>query len=477
MKLSLPVKFILSYILLALAGFCLINTVGARMFGKYQMSRVCTELYEEAISLSRSDTISYYRPRDDMENTYFILHTLAEVQGNDILIVDIRGHVILDTAVEPDTDTTEALEDFTPTAMGNSYYTTGTFFGHFSSEHVSVMAPITLGMSTRGYVTIHKPMSDVLAGRERLLSVTLILYGMILVLFLLLLFLSYRTVYRPLNKITYGAREFAAGNLDYQIPVHSEDEMGYLATTLNYMAGELKQTETFQKNFISNVSHDFRSPLTSIKGYVEAILDGTIPAEMQNKYLDTVLFETSRLTKLTQGMLQLNTFDMKTYMLNIMDFDLHTVIKKTAASFEGICTQRHIAIELLLASQRAFVSADMEKIQQVLYNLIDNAIKFSDDHSVITIETTLKNDKIFISVRDRGSGIPKDSLPKIWDRFYKIDASRGKDRKGTGLGLSIVKEIIATHRQNINVVSNEGVGSEFTFTLARSKKEREDDEE
>ena len=116
----------------------------------------------------------------------------------------------------------------------------------------------------------------------------------------------------------------------------------------------------------------------------------------------------------------------------------------------------------------------MEKIQQVLYNLIDNAIKFSDDYSIITVETTLKNDRFFVSVRDRGSGIPKDSLAKIWDRFFKIDASRGKDRKGTGLGLSIVKEIISTHKQNINVVSTEGVGSEFTFTLARSKKDRED---
>lgn len=477
MTLSLPVKFILSYILLALAGFCLINTVGAYMFGKYQMSRVCTGLYEEAISLSRSDTISYYRPRDNMEETYFILHTLAETQGNDILIVDIKGNVILDTGAELDPDKLEELENFTPAATDNSYYTTGTFFGHFSNEHISVMAPITLGMSTRGYVTIHKPVSDVLAGREQLLSVTLVLYGIILALFLLLLLLSYAAIYRPLKKITHGAREFASGNLDYQIPVRSEDEMGYLATTLNYMAGELKQTETFQKNFISNVSHDFRSPLTSIKGYVEAILDGTIPAEMQNKYLNTVLFETSRLTKLTQGMLQLNTFDMKTYMLNITDFDLHVVIKETAASFEGICTRRHISIELLLASQQAFVSADREKIQQVLYNLIDNAIKFSDDYSVITIETTLKNDKFFVSVRDRGSGIPKDSLAKIWDRFYKIDVSRGKDRKGTGLGLSIVKEIIATHKQNINVVSTEGVGSEFIFTLARSKKDRENDGE
>ena len=156
-------------------------------------------------------------------------------------------------------------------------------------------------------------------------------------------------------------------------------------------------------------------------------------------------------------------------MLNIQDFGLNQLIKNTAASFEGTCRERHISIELLLASPKEFVSADMEKIQQVMYNLIDNAIKFSDKHAMITIETTRKNELVFVSVKDQGSGIPQKDLSKIWNRFYKQDLSRGKDRTGTGLGLSIVKEIINTHKQNINVISTEGVGTEFIFTLARAK--------
>lgn len=245
--------------------------------------------------------------------------------------------------------------------------------------------------------------------------------------------------------------------------------MGYLARTLNYMSGELNKTGEYQKKFVANVSHDFRSPLTSIKGYVEAIVDGTIPPEMQDRYLNIVLFETERLNKLTQSLLTLNDIDSKGNMLDITRFDINAVIKNTAATFEGICTSRKITISLVIPSPTLYVSADMGKIQQVLYNLIDNAIKFSNNDSTIIVETTEKYRKVFVSVKDSGIGIPKESLSKIWDRFYKIDASRGKDRKGTGLGLSIVKEIISAHNQNINVISTEGVGTEFIFTLDKAE--------
>lgn len=247
------------------------------------------------------------------------------------------------------------------------------------------------------------------------------------------------------------------------------DEIGYLAASLNYMANELNTLEDDQKKFVSNVSHDFRSPLTSIKGYVEAMIDGTIPPEMQEKYLNIILFETERLNKLTQSLLELNKFGSHGIMLDVTNFDINYTIRMTAQTFEGICTQKRISFDLILTGEKLYVSADMSKIQQVIYNLIDNAIKFSHPDSTITIETTERNDKIFVSVKDTGIGIPKDSIKKIWERFYKTDLSRGKDKKGTGLGLSIVKEIISAHGENINCISTEGVGTEFIFTLPLAK--------
>ena len=296
------------------------------------------------------------------------------------------------------------------------------------------------------------------------LNVVYITAAILFILSLIILLVFTKTVYFPLQKITEGANEYAAGNLEYRIDLNTRDEMGYLAGTLNYMSGELNKLEEYQRNFIANVSHDFRSPLTSIKGYLEAIIDGTIPPEMYEKYLTRVISETERLTKLTQGMLTLNSLDSKGY-LSRSSFDINRVIKDTAASFEGTCEKKNINFELTFSDSMQMVYADLGKIQQVLYNLIDNAIKFSHQDSTIYIQTRIKNEKIFVSVKDTGIGIPKDSVQKVFDRFYKSDLSRGKDKKGTGLGLAIVKEIIQAHGENIDVVSTEGVGSEFIFSL------------
>ena len=164
-------------------------------------------------------------------------------------------------------------------------------------------------------------------------------------------------------------------------------------------------------------------------------------------------------------MRELNKYGARGSMLDISSFDINNTIKLVAQSFEGICQEKKISFELILTGQTSFVSADISKIQQVLYNLIDNAIKFSHPDSTITVETTEKNEKVFISVKDTGIGIPKDCIKKIWERFYKTDLSRGKDKRGTGLGLAIVKDIISAHNENINVISTEGVGTEFIFTL------------
>ena len=284
-----------------------------------------------------------------------------------------------------------------------------------------------------------------------------------------------RIVYVPLRKITYATEQYATGNMHYEFQVESDDEIGYLAVCLNYMASQIAGAEDDQKKFVANVSHDFRSPLTSIRGYLEAMIDGTISPEMHQKYLEIVLNETERLTNLTNSLLTLNNLNTKGMMLNRSDFNINLVIRNTAASFEGTCRKKTMAIELILTGDEMYVNADKDKIQQVLYNLIDNAIKFSHHDSVITVETALKKNKLFVSVKDTGIGIPKDDLKMIWDRFYKSDLSRGRDKKGTGLGLSIVKEIINCHGEHINVISTEGAGSEFIFSLQLSAKNDEED--
>jgi hypothetical protein len=281
---------------------------------------------------------------------------------------------------------------------------------------------------------------------------------------LAILIVFHWSVYRPLKTITEAARQYAAGNLEYEVHLNTHDEMGYLAKSLNNMSNELGASEEYQRTFIANVSHDFRSPLTSIKGYLEAMLDGIIKPDQYPKFLQRVLNETERLTKLTGGILTLSSLDSKV-RLNRINFNINQMIKDVAASFEMQCKTKKIIFDLTFSGASLEVYADFSKIQQVLYNLIDNAIKFSNENSTIFISSFQRHDRIFVSIKDNGVGVPKKDLKKIFDRFYKSDASRGKDKKGSGLGLSIVKEILQAHESSIDVVSTEGSGTEFIFSL------------
>ena len=197
-------------------------------------------------------------------------------------------------------------------------------------------------------------------------------------------------------------------------------------------------------------------------------MDGTIPPEMQDRYLKIVVDETERLEKLTQSLLTLDKLDSKGRPLHMNDFDINRTIKNTVATFEGICRKKMITIELHLESETLMVHADMEQIQQVLYNLIDNAIKFSSDSSIIKAETSERHGTVFVSIKDSGVGIPEKSRVKSGIVFIRLILPVAKTARHR-LGLSIVREIVAAHNQNINVISTEGVGTEFIFTLEKSR--------
>ncbi|MDO5417732.1 MAG: HAMP domain-containing sensor histidine kinase [Lachnospiraceae bacterium] len=464
MSRSLYSKFILGYLVFGLLSFLIISTFSSKMTYEHLIHEQADLLYDEANQLAADCSLVYAGKSADLSTVADQLSILSPSLRSEIWVVNRDGVV----AADSENGARLGLSvDFDPTAIGNRNYGIGNFYGAFSYDVLSVSAPITADYTTYGYVLVHIPLSQIEASRDGILNILYITSGIIFALSLIILLVFTQTVYFPLKKITAGANEYAAGNLAYRIQLSSRDEMGYLAGNLNYMSDELNQMEEYQRTFIANVSHDFRSPLTSIKGYLEAILDGTIPPEMQEKYLTRVISETERLNKLTQGMLTLNSLDSKGF-LSRSNFDINRVIKDTAASFEVICDKKNITFDLTFSSNIQMVYADLGKIQQVLYNLIDNAIKFSHNDSVIFIQASQKYEKIFVSVKDTGIGIPKDSLKKIWERFYKSDLSRGKDKKGTGLGLCIVKEIIQSHGENIDVVSTEGVGTEFIFSLPRA---------
>ncbi len=468
MKNTLYLKFSGIYIVFAFLVVFICATLTSELLLQLIKGYSTENLNQEAQILATSYLDKYFEEEiTEIEVTNQLME-FEEYTESTAWFVDAKGTVLAYGNLNPEAVPPEQIEDFNPAESGNSYYLLGDYHGYLAEESITVIAPITTAFAIRGYLIVHKPYQGTLRFHGEVLSIVYLTLALVLLVSLLILLAFHFLIYRPLQKITEAAMQYASGNFEYETNIKAHDEMGDLSTSLKYMATQLGDMENYQKKFIGNISHDFRSPLTSIKGYVEALADGTIPVDAQEKYLKIILFETERLTELTKDLLTLNELDTKELLLEKELFDIHKTIKQVASSFEGRCVQKKVAIELVFATKSMEVYADRGKLQQVLYNLIDNAIKFSEIDSTIIIETIEQTaDKVQISIKDHGEGISKEHLTKIWERFYKTDESRGKDKRGTGLGLAIVKEIMQAHNENINVVSTKGVGTEFIFSLTR----------
>ena len=455
MRFPLRLKLALIYLVIAGAGFLLLGTVGTRLMLKSSEDQMISALYRDANYLAAS-----YRVNTGSVNQG-ALEAMAYASGSVIWILSDNGEV---EAYTGKTAPPESVPDFDPRSGVGNYYMEGDFYGCFKEDMLSVYAPLTFGVRTRGYVVFHYPMSLVRQDGDRKAGFSWVTYIVMLLLLLAAFILFDIFFIRPLRKVQQAAMEYADRNLSYPSDVHTHDEIGALSDNLDEIARQLVSSADDQHRFLANISHDFRSPLTSIRGYMVAMQDGTIPAEMQGKYLDVVINETDRLTKLANGLLDVTQLE-NGVILDRSDFDLNALIREVLLSFEGRVEEKRIEFNVTFEEESCFVTADRARIQQVIYNLVDNAIKFSDTDSFIDISTTLHGDKVLTSVADHGVGIEKENLPKIWDRFFKTDSSRGKDKKGTGLGLSIVREIVQAHRENIDVISTPGVGTEFIFSL------------
>lgn len=469
MKNSIYYKILIGYIIFATLSLTLINTVISYKTMDMETARQAAELSSQADSISSYCIKNNYYTNDSAHNSSNYeknMNRIPLTQDVTLWITNLSNIILYSSFPQ---ENPEKLPDFSE-YFKNTYYAVGNFFGKTKEEWLTVYSPIEKDGQNCGYVILNKPMASVKNSHTRIMNMINVTFIIMFALSMIILVIFSVCVYKPLTKIMTASKEYAMGNYQYKgLKIHSQDEMKILADSLTFMSSAFQNLYSAQKKFIANISHDFRSPLTSIKGYVEAMLDGTIPFEAQEKYLNIVLSETERLNKLTGSLLTLNSFDANGTMLELTDFDFLTIAKNTIASFEGQCNAKNINIRLNCENNAYIVHADQMKIQQVIYNLIDNAIKFSRNDSQIIINIYNKNEKVFVSVKDFGVGISSENQVKIWERFYKVDDSRGKDKKGTGLGLAIVKEIITAHNENINVISTEGVGTQFVFSLSKGK--------
>jgi signal transduction histidine kinase len=269
----------------------------------------------------------------------------------------------------------------------------------------------------------------------------------------------------PLKNMSRAAKSYATGNFDIRIPVQGSDEVAELAVAFNQMADGMQSIEEMRRSFLANVSHDLKTPMTAIAGFIDGILSGAIPPENQTEYLERIKNEVLRLSRLVRQLLDISRIQAGDRKLEISSFDICEMARQIVLSFENRIDEKKLQVEFDCDEDNILVNADKDSIHQVLYNLCDNAVKFSREGGVYKVGVNVKNKKAHVSVYNEGQGIPSDDLPFVFERFYKSDKSRGLDKTGVGLGLYISKTIIDAHRETITVDSVAGQYCVFEFTL------------
>lgn len=302
----------------------------------------------------------------------------------------------------------------------------------------------------------------------RVLVKTIINAGLlILIATMIAIYLISEKVVRPLREISEAAKSFAEGKFDVRVPVRGRDEVAQLAVAFNQMAESLNNYDTMRNSFMSNVSHDLRTPMTAISGFIDGILDGVIPPERHEYYLQTVSAEVKRLSRLVASLLDLSRIQAGERKFTMNTFDICEMGRQILISFEQKIDEKDLQVSFECEEEALSVIADRDAIYQVFYNLCDNAVKFASEGGAFWISIRkLKNRKILVSVYNEGEGIPAEELPLVFERFYKIDKSRGLNKSGVGLGLFISKTIMDAHGEKIWAESEPGHDCCFNFTIA-----------
>ena len=344
---------------------------------------------------------------------------------------------------------------------------TGIIKGLYADSRYVVCLPIVSNSISSGIVIVSTPVIATTQILNRISNLFLTTSSFVVLLAVVVASFFTRRESKPLQDMAKAANAFGHGNLNARVRVDesTSEEMQELALAFNNMASSLQKSEYQRQEFVANVSHELKTPMTTISGYVDGILDGTIPQHRHSYYLQIVSDETKRLSRLVRSMLdisQLQNQDIPEEKK--MHFDLEEVIGQVLITFEKKITDKHLDVDVNMPEHPVYTIANKDYITQVIYNLLDNAVKFCPEGKTLGLKIREGGSKVYISISNEGETIPPEELPLVFDRFHKLDKSRSKNRDGWGLGLYIVKTIVCSHGENISVTSRDGK-TEFTFTM------------
>lgn len=452
-----------------LVAFSFVSIGRAYLIYEYQqaMANSAKEVSRTASAISQSDSLS----------SWFLsmsISALAQSTGNSILITNADGVVVSCSDRAPVCEhmgqtipmqlvgELEQRDDMRISDLG----------GLYESPHYVEACPIVADDQVIGHVFVTNETKEILGTWSTFLVIASLVTVLVFCLSMIVSLIYSKRMARPMDELAAAARCFARGDFSQRV-LQVEDtssEMGMLIDSFNKMADSLEQAEARRSEFIANISHELRTPMTTIAGFADGILDGTIPQEEQQKYLRSIRDETRRLSRLVRNMLSASQAKSQAAdPSRRSSFDLTELVLQILLSFETRATAKGLDVDPQLPENHLMVIADKDAITQVIYNLLDNAVKFAKPNSCLTLRLYKDAGKAYVSIKDEGETIPPEDLPFIFDRFHKSDRSRSLDKDGVGLGLYLVRSIINSHDEDIAVKSEDGA-TEFVFTLKLADK-------
>ncbi len=476
---SLFSKYVSAFMLIIVLSFVVIITITSSVIGRHsertkrelmQNSAETVELYLEDMLETGGDSLSTLVNNDKgvMKKTLDLL--VSSAGDASVLLTDINGKTLLLSGYE---DNRLANSEPIPPEIFSSLGGDGIYTDFTGSEgrfeYANMLCAGAIEDSDGkicGYVFVFSEsimMEEIveIVGKIVISSIVWVLVAALIAVY----FISARVI-APLREISSAAKRFASGKFDTRVPVKGRDEVAELAIAFNNMAESLDNYDNMRNKFMSDVSHDLRSPMTSISGFIDGILDGVIPPEKHRYYLQTVSNEIKRLSRLVSTLLDLSRIQAGERKFTMSDFDICEMARQILISFEQKINAKHLDILFDCEEERLIVNADRDAIYQVLYNICDNAVKFSSEKGKLGITIKrIKGRKIRIDVFNEGVGIAEADINYVFERFYKSDKSRGLNKSGAGLGLFISKTIMDAHKQSIWVESEYGKNCCFSFTL------------
>lgn len=459
------------FTVIMLTVFIIVGTLMFSLTGRY----VVTEKKETLYTIGgRISEVSAKMISEEYEEYSTLLKISFELLSSnsdcEVIMADTDGRVLLRTFNKFPNDTITEMPQALSEAIsgGNSADMAGDLVG-ISKKALAVAVPVEYNGRVIAGVYLITNIPDLEALRYDILKMYFMSFLISLAAAAILAYVFNKRITAPIYEVKKAAEAFSKGQLETRVNISGKDEMAILAEAFNDMADSLTQIEKMRRSFISDVSHELRTPMTTITGFVQGILDGTIPEEKQELYLQIVLDETRRLSKLVTDLLDSSRINSDDIPLEKKCFDINELIRITLIGFDERFDEKNINVDVSFENDREFVLAEKDSIKRVLTNLVDNAIKFSYEGGKIEISTCGDEEKVYISVKNEGEGVPEESRKHIFERFYKNDKSRSMNKNGVGLGLYIVRSIINKHGEKITLTSEEGKYAEFQFTLTKNK--------